>query len=308
MSGACGGPASPSFEGFAAHYVQGPYASFVAEARLPADAPISMLWVRQPAGSFPDPPTPDLVLQLVTKGKGSAYLDLGATRGRVATGPGKLAIAPAGVGCAYDVSEPADVLILTLPFAQAQPVLDDLSGGTLADFAPVHRHDMPHDAVLASLMTRLWAEAANGSPMGPLLAENTAVAVAARVSHMTLQAHGLALPIEAVPPLHGPRLTRVLTRIEDGLAGHVSQSELAGIAGLSAWHFCRAFKAATGCAPHRFVLLRRLARTLRLLRTTTLGLAEVAAACGFSSHAHLTAVFKHQVGTTPSRWRTAARG
>lgn len=75
---------------------------------------------------------------------------------------------------------------------------------------------------------------------------------------------------------------------------------MAAEAGLGPWHSCRAFKAAAGCAPHRPVLPRRLARAQRPPRATESDLAEVAAACGFSSYGRL------EGGTTSSAWRATS--
>jgi AraC family transcriptional regulator len=36
-----------------------------------------------------------------------------------------------------------------------------------------------------------------------------------------------------------------------------------------------------------------------------LSLSDVAAACGFADHSHLTRVFTRQVGVSPSTWRRA---
>jgi AraC family transcriptional regulator len=83
---------------------------------------------------------------------------------------------------------------------------------------------------------------------------------------------------------------------------------MATVASLSAYHFARQFKAATGLPPHQFVITRRVERTKELLQAgTDLSLAEVAAHAGFSDQSQFTHHFKRLVGVTPGRFNMPAR-
>jgi len=298
--------APAAWESYADWYQRGAYAPFVAEARLSRNAPVQLLRVRQPAGDFPDPPTPDLSLALVLKGIANVHVDLGAGRFSGSGQVGTFTVAPSDVACDYRIDGPVEFLVLVLPGAATRAVLAAMGGPCAADHGALHA-TAHQDSAIESMVRRLWVEAAEGNLMGPLYADDAATAISARLARLALRANGRPMTKnEDTAPLHGVRLARVMAHIEDSLDSNLSQAELAGTAGLSAWHFCRAFKASTGCAPHRFVLLRRLARAQWLLRTTRLSLIEVAAACGFSSHAHLTMVFRREVGVTPSAWRRSA--
>lgn len=96
---------------------------------------------------------------------------------------------------------------------------------------------------------------------------------------------------------------RVQDYVEAGLDRPLVLAELAGVAGLSAFHFARMFKQSTGETPHAYVLRRRVAHARALLARSRLPLAEVAAACGFSSQSHFTASFRKLTGVTPRRYR-----
>ncbi|MBP7336362.1 helix-turn-helix domain-containing protein [Niveispirillum sp.] len=100
------------------------------------------------------------------------------------------------------------------------------------------------------------------------------------------------------------QLRRVLLFVEQNLDDDLSLVTLAAVAGLSPSHFARRFKAALGEAPHRYVLARRVNWAKRLLLETEMPLAEIAAAAGFSSQAHLTGIFGRAVGVTPGAYRT----
>ena len=78
---------------------------------------------------------------------------------------------------------------------------------------------------------------------------------------------------------------------------------MAGVAGLSVSQFARAFKARTGQPPHRYLMRLRVEQAVRLLRTSTLPIADISARCGFSHQEHLTRVLRAQLGTTPAALR-----
>lgn len=103
------------------------------------------------------------------------------------------------------------------------------------------------------------------------------------------------------------RLRRVVGFIESNLDADLSLERLAEVAGLSPSHFARRFKGATGKAPHGYVLAKRVEAARRLLAQGDLPLAQVAAATGFSSQAHLTGVFGRAVGMTPGQYRAMKR-
>ena len=79
------------------------------------------------------------------------------------------------------------------------------------------------------------------------------------------------------------------------------------MANLSRSHFSRAFQRMTGDPPLRFIIKRRICRARDLLSSDKGSLAEIAARTGFSSQAHLSTVFRKEVGTTPARYGAAFR-
>ena len=99
------------------------------------------------------------------------------------------------------------------------------------------------------------------------------------------------------------RLRRAQDFIEEHLEQHIGLEEIAAAAGLSAFHFTRCFKEATGLAPYGYLLLRRVERAKDLLENTSRTLAEVALACGFATQQHLTEIFRTHTGLPPGRYR-----
>ena len=100
---------------------------------------------------------------------------------------------------------------------------------------------------------------------------------------------------------------RVMRHVEGNLAGDCGLLTLAAVAGLSPFHFARAFRHDTGDTPHRYVTRRRVARARNMIVTTDLPLADIAAAVGFSSQSRMTAAFVRQFGLPPGRLRVLSR-
>jgi len=99
------------------------------------------------------------------------------------------------------------------------------------------------------------------------------------------------------------RLKGLIDFIEANLDAPLRLTDLAGAAALSRAHFARAFHAATGQAPHRHVLQRRLQRAHDLLQRTELTVAEIGARCGFADSAHFSRVYRRYFGQPPTTGR-----
>ena len=103
----------------------------------------------------------------------------------------------------------------------------------------------------------------------------------------------------------------VLARLRDYVMEHLTErilvADLAQQAGLMPNRFAVAYREQTGQSPHQFVLLLRLEHAAGLLRHSTLGLADLAQACGFANQQHLTNAMRRCRGTTPGRYRVQQR-
>lgn len=102
------------------------------------------------------------------------------------------------------------------------------------------------------------------------------------------------------------QLAAVRELIEARIAEPLPLSDLADAAALSVSQFVRQFKASTGDTPHRYLVGLRLRHAQRMLRNTTLPIADIAVRCGFSHQEHLTRVMRSRLGTTPGALRVRA--
>jgi AraC-like DNA-binding protein len=98
---------------------------------------------------------------------------------------------------------------------------------------------------------------------------------------------------------------RICDFIEEHLGEKISLGALSTMAGLSPYHFARAFQQSVGMPPHRYLLRRRVEHVEQMLRDTQLPLAQIALEAGFSDQSHLARHFRRLTGMPPSlarRW------
>jgi AraC family transcriptional regulator len=101
-----------------------------------------------------------------------------------------------------------------------------------------------------------------------------------------------------------PRQLAAVREVMDArLAQPIPLADLAAAAALSISQFTRQFKASTGEPPHRFLMRLRVEQACRLLRASSLPIADVAVRSGFSHQEHLTRVMRARLGTTPAAVR-----
>jgi len=101
---------------------------------------------------------------------------------------------------------------------------------------------------------------------------------------------------------------KVIAHVEANLSRRVPVQELARLLGLSASHFCRAFKCTFGASPRQYVLRRRVEVAQGLMLTTSEPLSSIAVSCGMCDQPHFTRSFHRVVGETPYAWRRTRRG
>jgi AraC family transcriptional regulator len=140
---------------------------------------------------------------------------------------------------------------------------------------------------------------------GPLAAESLANLLAVHLIRDALSPR--RLPCRTGGALPRVKLRAVFEYIEEHVNADLTLEQLAATAHLSAYHFTRQFKAATGLPPHRYVIARRIERAQHLLRASDdLPLSEIATRTGFADQSHFSNHFKRIVGLTPRQFRIAA--
>jgi len=103
------------------------------------------------------------------------------------------------------------------------------------------------------------------------------------------------------------QIKRVTDYVRESVFAKIHLSDMAAAVGVSQSHFSRAFKISAGVSPHRWLLNFRVAESKRLLLDTSMSLAEIAIATGFSEQGHFTRAFGAVAGTTPAAWRKSLK-
>lgn len=96
-------------------------------------------------------------------------------------------------------------------------------------------------------------------------------------------------------------IARACDYLQAYYANDVSLEELANIAELSRFHFCRVFRQVTGLSPSAYQLQLRIDQAKKLL-LQGVAIATVASSTGFYDQSHFGWQFKRQVGVTPRQY------
>jgi len=104
-----------------------------------------------------------------------------------------------------------------------------------------------------------------------------------------------------------PTLNWITSYFSFNLSEPLSVEQMAGRAHLSPSRFSAVFKERFGVPPHKYLLQLRIQHAGELLKTTGLGLQDIAAYCGFADIHHFSKAFKRSTGLSPGAYREAQR-
>jgi AraC family transcriptional regulator len=213
--------------------------------------------------------------------------------------PRLFGVVPADQPSDWNLQGTPDILLLYLRRSMVEQVAAEVFETDPARLDVLPRLGTP-DPLLEQLALAALQAVRGGEP--GLYADSLARSMAVQL----LRGHAsrLARPsaeLRAAPVSGG--LQRLRDHIEAHLDAPLTVPELAQAAGLPEHAFARSFRRAFGCAPHRYVLERRLERAKALLLRTDAPIVEIALQCGFSSQSHLAATFRQAAGVTPRDYR-----
>ncbi|UOV05558.1 AraC family transcriptional regulator [Pseudoxanthomonas sp. F37] len=155
---------------------------------------------------------------------------------------------------------------------------------------------------LFAIMDLLRHEAAAPGPYGELYVEQALDLLCFELlrTHSTLCArstqrqHGLA----------AWQVKRVLAYMREHQGMEVTLQELADIVHMSRYHFCAAFRNATGLTPFGYLTRLRMETAYDLLRNSPLTIADIALAVGYGNAAAFSTAFRRYCGLSPRQYRS----
>lgn len=120
-------------------------------------------------------------------------------------------------------------------------------------------------------------------------------------------AHEFAMKVHyaKVGGMGSPRLTNMMTYIEEHLTDKITLQDVADAAGLSRNYACRVFKDELGITMNEFIMQERIEEAKRLLRDNNLQIYEIAERLQFCSQSYFTQCFHKFTDITPNEYRTS---
>lgn len=215
---------------------------------------------------------------------------------------GVVIIIPEGSSSRWDIPKPVDVVQLYLPDATLKRVGREAGIAATDDLLERTAHP---DPITSRLLLSAADTLGGNEALDTLFRHQLTDLLATRL----LVAH-TGSPTTLQPTVGGlsPKvLLRAIERLRSDSDADVSLDALASDAGLSRFHFCRAFKESTGLSPHAWLRQHRLEQAMNMLRDSDDSVVSVAAALGYSSQTAFAAAFRKLTGESPSDWRRRQR-
>ena len=223
-------------------------------------------------------------------------------RGRRIAGCGKaghLCLLPPDLDTRWVFDKPGDVVLIFLNRTMFDRAIEES-----IDRDPKSVDIIPkfviRDLMLERIAHELLREIADPQPGGRLRLEG----IAQTLANHFIEAHSnQEFRREPRRCIMAPgKLRRARDFIRSKLETDLSLRDIADAAGMSLFHFAKAFKSTTGVSPYRYVKEQRLRHARTLLHDPRLSIRQVALAVGFSPR-YFAAEFKERMGMTPRKFR-----
>ncbi|MEY4511562.1 MAG: hypothetical protein RLZZ450_3684 [Pseudomonadota bacterium] len=211
---------------------------------------------------------------------------------------GVINLIPQGHDGRWEIAGPVEVSHVYLSEQRLQSCADDMTGGSRVELLD---RAACEDALAASVLELLSRPGLLDDVSSRLFVEQALDLLCIQL----IRAHSSfgSLTVSARRGLAGWQVKRVTEHMLARLHDDVGLDELAALVQLSRSHFCTAFRLATGCTPHEWLVVQRIARAKQWLADPELPVTEVALAVGYQTPSAFAASFRKLVGVSPSTYR-----
>src|ERR1700754_4246226 len=157
------------------------------------------------------------------------------------------------------------------------------------------------DPRLASILHLICAEAEAPGLYGTLFLEHAVDLLCVQLlrSHSTLSTRERRDTGGLAPW----QVRKVVAFMKERLGDETSLQDLANVVSMTRFHFCTAFRRATGMAPHEYLTMLRMKRAKELLGSTELAVGDVAEVVGYGSVSSFSTAFRRHAGVSPTGYR-----
>ncbi len=229
----------------------------------------------------------------VTTEKVSGVGDRFVTRG----GSGSVCITPAGQPISARWDAPLENMGISL---DPQFVIETAAENHFSpsfEFIEVYREQ---DALVQHIGLTLLAEVESDTPAVRLFTDSL---IQTLTLHLLANYSTARRSQAANGGLPGYKMRRVKEFIDANLEEGLSLADIAAVAGLSQYHFSRAFRKTAGLTPQQYVMQQRIERAKVLLADGELPIVEISLRTGFKNQSHFTTLFRKFTKVTPKSWR-----
>lgn len=91
--------------------------------------------------------------------------------------------------------------------------------------------------------------------------------------------------------------------MEQNFQNDISIEEIAAVCGINRSYLGKIFRNSIGRSPQEFLMNYRMVKATELLKLTTLSIADIGNAVGYSNPLHFSRAFKNVYGVSPREWR-----
>ena len=215
---------------------------------------------------------------------------------------GTTTLIPAGVPMTRSFKGQADFMVIYL----TRGIVADVAADVMdldQECNPLVESFNDQDETIERFGRLFLAEAEHGGAGTRLFTDALTRALALHL----LRTYSAGSPRPPVLPnaLVGWRLRRAIEYMHAHISEDMPLAQLAAASGLSQSHFTRAFRAATGKPPHRYLIRLRVDKARHLLEHTRLPIIDIGLRCGFEQATHFATMFRKITGLSPSSYRAA---
>ncbi len=259
---------------------------------------IHLEYHRQPPGEIPEHSHPEhLIVVSLTPNQVERWF--GDRMQGETVKKGSFCILPKSVPHSCNWQQEGEIIILALEPKVITHLARESVNADRVELVP--RPAVDDDPFIAQIACLLKTDLEQGCPLGRSYGESLRTALAMHLlRHYATFKHNKRNYRDGLPEY---KLQQALEYIHAHLDQELGLSDMAEVAGMSQYYFCRLFSQSMGVAPYQYVIQQRVERAKGLLKERKLTLADVALACGFANQSHFTKHFRQLTGITPKAYR-----
>lgn len=263
------------------------------------DTMLTRPWLNEPIHDDVSPMEHHVVAPTL-RGDGWSQVRFGGKTIRTPSFSGGVTIAPRGFGGRFDCDGKPLVANVFLSRERLQSSAEDMEWTRTPELIPRLNFEDPR---LFAILSLIAVEAAETGPHSRVYLETLLELLCIAL----MRGHS-AFALEVNDTGRGLR-TRQVRQVTDYMMDHLDEAiglqQLADQLHIGRFHFCTAFRKATGFTPHRWLVRMRMQRACELLAEGRLSITEIALEVGYQTPSSFAHAFRLMVGTTPRDYRAS---